>query len=380
MSEGIALSCFSRSQGGRQTAGGEFPSACILQIKTAGFRMAENSAGCGDFREGRLHMREIRTEDAVGQMLCHDITQIIPGISKGPVFCKGHVIQEADIPVLLSAGKDHVYILEEKDGMLHENDAAAALYALCENDNITSKAVKEGKIEAVACCDGLLKVDSRRLREVNGFSDTIIATRRTNSAVRKDQVIAGMKVIPLFYEKKKMEELREKIGPKPLLSILPYRHKTVGIVVTGNEVFYRRIPDGFTSIIHEKLSGYDVEFRKEVIVPDDLGESERVIREFLSDGCDLILCTGGMSIDPDDKTPLAIRNVTGAVVSYGTPVLPGAMFLLSYYGEAKIPILGLPGGVLFSKKTVFDLLLPRIMADDIMTREDIADLGEGGLL
>jgi molybdenum cofactor synthesis domain-containing protein len=324
-------------------------------------------------------MKCMKTEDAVGQILCHDITQIIPGVSKGPVFRKGHIIREEDVPVLLSCGKDTVYIWENDETKLHENDAAMVLYEICRNDHMSASEVKEGKLELIAQVDGLLKINRKKLIAVNSLGEMMIATRHGNTPVKKGDHLAGMRIIPLVIEKEKMERAKEVSGGGPVLTLLPYHHKRVGIVTTGNEVYHHRIEDSFTPVLKQKLSEFDTEIIGHEVCDDNHERITAAIRRLLDAGAQMVLCTGGMSVDPDDRTPLAIRNTGAEIVTYGAPVLPGAMFLLSYYGEKRIPICGLPGCVMYAKRTIFDLVLPRLLADDEVTREEIAELGEGGL-
>lgn len=324
-------------------------------------------------------MKLVKTEDAVGQVLCHDITQIIKGVSKGPVFKKGHVITEEDIPVLLSVGKEHIYIWENDETMMHENEAAEVLCAICKGANMGRGGVSEGKIELMAECDGVFKIDREKLQAVNSFGQMMIASRHGDFTVRKGDKLAGTRIIPLVIEKEKMERVKALCGSEPIMKVVPFMEYKAGIVTTGNEVYTGRIKDTFTPVVQAKIE----EFGAKVVghkVTDDKSENiERCIRELIADGCDLILCTGGMSVDPDDKTPLAIRNVCGDVVTYGAPVLPGAMFLLAYYGDEKIPVMGLPGCIMYAKRTVFDLVLPRIMSGEILRKDDLDRLGEGGL-
>lgn len=323
-------------------------------------------------------MKLMKTEDAVGQVLCHDVTQIIRGVTRDAVFRKGHVIRKEDIPVLLSVGKDHIYIWENDETRLHENEAAQILCDLCRNEYMHPSEVKEGKIELIADCDGLLKVDKEKLDRINALGEMMIASRHGNFPVHAGDKIAGTRIIPLVIEKEKMEQAKQAGAGVPIFKILPYQKKKAGIVTTGNEVFHGRIQDTFTPVILEKLSEYDVKPAGHEISDDDPVHITECIQKLLGQGADLILCTGGMSVDPDDRTPLAIRNTGARIVSYGAPVLPGAMFLLSYYRE-RIPILGLPGCVMYAKRTVFDLVLPRIMAGEKLERKDLDTLGQGGL-
>jgi len=323
-------------------------------------------------------MKLIKTEEAVGHVLCHDLTQIIKGVKKVTVFKKGHVVTEEDVPVLLSIGKDHLYIWEKQEGMLHENEAAQILYDICKNEYMTPTDVREGKIELIAEEDGLLKIDTEKLYKINSLGEMMIATRHSNFPVKKGDKLAGTRIIPLIIEKKKMEEAVKIAGDEPLIKIMPFKNKKAGIVTTGNEVFYGRIKDTFGPVIIEKLKEYNVEILGQKILGDDPKGITEAIEKFISKGADMVICTGGMSVDPDDTTPTAIKNTGAKIISYGAPVLPGAMFLLAYYNDT-IPILGLPGCVMYSKRTIFDLVLPRVMAEDKITLEDLAHLGHGGL-
>ena len=317
-------------------------------------------------------MKLVDTKDAVGTVLCHDITQIIKGVTKDARFRKGHVVKEEDIPVLLSLGKDHLYVWEAGDDMLHENDAARILCDLCKNEGMKESEVKEGKIELSAEYDGLLKIDKEKLFTVNSFGQMMIATRSGNTPVKAGDKLAGTRIIPLVIEKDKMQEVKDRVGDTPILSLLPYKKKKAVILATGNEVYYHRIEDTFTPVVAEKIKEYGAEVTSTKQLPDDNELLTKTILEAIENGAEMVLCTGGMSVDPDDKTPLAIKNTGADIISYGAPVLPGAMFLLAYYkkGDQIIPIMGLPGCVMYSKRTVFDLILPRIMADDKVSAED----------
>ena len=324
-------------------------------------------------------MRLMKTEDAVGQVICHDITQIIKGVTKDAVFRKGHIITEEDIPVLLSVGKDHIYVWENDETMMHENEAAEVLCAICKGDNMSRGGVKEGKIELAADCDGVLRIDREKLMAVNSFGQMMIATRHGDFPVRKGDRLAGTRIIPLVIEKEKMEQVKAVAGDEPIMRVEPYIFRKAGIVSTGNEVFYGRIKDEFTPVVREKLEEYGTEVTG-IRMSDDNNENiEKCIRAFIDEGCDMVVCTGGMSVDPDDRTPLAIRNVCGSAVTYGAPVLPGAMFMLAYYGENSIPVMGLPGCVMYARRTIFDIVLPRVMTGEILEKKDFDILGEGGL-
>ncbi|MGI6012117.1 MAG: molybdopterin-binding protein [Ruminococcus sp.] len=327
-------------------------------------------------------MKEIPTAEAVGHVLCHDVTQIIRGEKKGPAFRKGHVICQEDIPVLLSMGKDHIYVWEKKEGILHEDEAAQILYDLCKNEYMEPSEVKEGKIELRATADGLLKIRTDGMMAVNLLGEMMIASRHNNTTVKKGDVLAGTRIIPLVIEEEKMEKAKKAAGDAPLLKLLPFEKKKVGIVTTGNEVFYGRIKDTFTPVVKEKIEEFGSTVTMESLVGDEKEKIRDEILKMIEKGAQMVVCTGGMSVDPDDRTPGAIADTGARVVTYGAPVLPGAMMMIAYYRKedgSEVPVLGLPGCVMYAKRTIFDLVLPRILADDPVTKEEIAAMGVGGL-
>ena len=323
-------------------------------------------------------MRLIKTTQAEGHVICHDIVQIIKGVTKDTVFRKGHIVSKEDIPVLLSVGKDNLYVWEKDDTMYHEDEAAQILYDMCKNNYMKPSEVKEGKIDVIADSDGYFKVDIERLMKINSLGEMMIATRHSGFPVKKGDKLAGTRIIPLIIEKVKMEKAKQTAGSKPLLEIKPFLHKKVGIVTTGNEVFFGRIKDTFGPFIREKLAEYDVDVIGQRIIGDNPEEISAGINTFMSEGANMVICTGGMSVDPDDTTPTAIINTGAEIISYGAPVLPGAMFLMAYTKE-NVPIMGLPGCVMYSKRTIFDLVLPRVMSDEPVTKEWLSSLGHGGL-
>ncbi|MGN0980062.1 MAG: molybdopterin-binding protein [Candidatus Avoscillospira sp.] len=323
-------------------------------------------------------MKLIRTEDAVGHVLCHDLTRIVKGEFKGAQFRKGHVVTEEDIPMLLSMGKENLYVWEMEPGMVHENDGAERLCAVCQGPHMTKSEVKEGKIELKADCDGLFRVDVDRLDEINMIDELMIATRHSNTPVHKGDKLCGTRVIPLVIREEKLAQAEAVAGGKPILEILPYKLKKAGVVTTGGEVFKGLIQDTFTPVVEEKLKAYGIEMTEHILSDDGIDHITAAIREMRSKDVDLILCTGGMSVDPDDNTPGAIQRSGAKIVTYGAPVLPGAMFLLGYYDDG-MPVMGLPGCVMFAGATIFDLVLPRVAAGVPVTRREIAKMGNGGL-
>lgn len=321
-----------------------------------------------------IDLKLIKTQDAVGQVLCHDITQIIRGVKKGPVFRKGHIIKEEDIPVLLSVGKENIYIWENNENLLHENEGAKILFDVCRGENIHGSEIKEGKIELISDIDGILKIDRKRLKKINSLGEMMIASRHGNFPVKKGDKIAGTRIIPLVIEKEKMKIVSEIGGP--IFNILPYKLKTAGVITTGSEVLKNIIEDTFTPVIEKKLMEYDIKITEHRLCGDDNSLITDTINSMISRGADMVICTGGMSVDPDDRTPLAIKNTDARIITYGAPVLPGAMFMLAY--KENVPVMGLPGCVMYSGRTVFDLVLPRIAAGEILKKSDFVSMGEGG--
>ncbi len=323
-------------------------------------------------------MKLIETKNAVGHVLCHDLTRIVPGEMKGPQFRKGHVVTEEDIPMLLSMGKEHLYVWTLEEGMLHEDDAAARLARVLAGPGMRLSEPQEGKIELTAEYDGLFRVDAERLFRINAIEGVMAATRHDFFPVHAGDKLCGTRVIPLVIEEERILEAERAAGDAPVLSLMPYRPMKAGIVTTGNEVFSGRIQDAFTPVVVEKLRAVGIEarfFEKS----DDRKESiVQAIRSVRDQGAELVVCTGGMSVDPDDRTPAAIRLSGAEIVTYGAPVLPGAMFLLGYYSDGT-PVMGLPGCVMYAAATIFDIILPRIAAGVRVDKLDFVRLGPGGL-
>ncbi|MDR1953335.1 MAG: molybdopterin-binding protein [Clostridiales Family XIII bacterium] len=328
-------------------------------------------------------MKSIKTIDAIGHILCHDITRIVPGVEKDAVFRKGHVVTAEDIPALLAMGKENLYVWEKDEKMLHENDAARILCEICagEQTSMAATPVKEGKVKIIAEADGLFKLDTERMYAVNALGEIMIATRHGDLPVRRGDVLGAVRVIPLVIAKAKMKKAKAAAGKKPLMGLLPFTMKRAGIITTGSEVFHGRIEDSFTTVVERKLAEYGATMVQHAILSDEPTAITEHIHAMADNGIDLIVCTGGMSVDPDDRTPLAIKNTGAEIVTYGAPVSPGAMFMLAYYtsGGRRIPVVGLPGCVMYCGRTIFDILLPRLLADDPVTSEDIYALGVGGL-
>lgn len=322
-------------------------------------------------------MEKVRVEDAVGMVLCHDITEIVPGKFKGRAFAKGHIIEEKDIEKLLDLGKRHIYVWDLSKGYVHENDAALRMVQAAAGENITFSEVKEGKIELRAACDGVLKIDLEALYELNDVEEICFATIHGNKMVTKGKLLGGARVIPLAVREEILTAF-EKISAehRPVISVRPFRPAKIGVVTTGSEIQSGRIQDKFWPVLEDKAAELGAELVGQKFPGDDPEEITKAIRGYLDQGVDMVQVTGGMSVDPDDMTPSAIRALGGEVITYGTPVLPGAMFMLSYVDG--VPVVGLPGCVMYSKRTVFDLIVPRLLTGEKLSKRDFVLLAHGG--
>lgn len=322
-------------------------------------------------------MKEVAVEHAVGTVLAHDLTQIIPGQYKGPKFKKGHIITAEDIPLLRSMGKRHLFVLEKDDNDVHENDAAYRIASKAAGSGITLTEPSEGKIELKADIDGLLKIDREKLFELVAQDEIMFATIHENTVVRKGEKLAGTRIIPLFIAESAMQKAESILADGPIIEIIPLKKMKVGIVTTGSEVYSGIIEDAFGPVLVRKFSALGSNVEKQLFADDDDDMIAECINQLVNEGMDIIGITGGMSVDPDDRTPSGIRKAGGEVVSYGAPVLPGAMFMLSYIGD--IPVVGLPGCVMYSSTSIFDLIVPRLLAGEKITKKDINRLAHGGL-
>jgi len=324
-----------------------------------------------------MKLTTIETTKAVGQVLCHDVTKIVPGEFKGRLFRKGHIIREEDIELLLSAGKDVLYVWDDIEGMVHENDAADRLQRLVRGSNISISEVKEGKINLISEVDGTLKINTDLLYKMNMIDEVIVATKPNHMYVKKGEVIAATRVIPLLIDEQKLITAEQLIS-EPIISVKPIEECKIAMVTTGNEIYYGRIKDRFKEVIERKLEPFNTDFIGQTIVKDEIEDVKEAIQGYLDQEVDVIICTGGMSVDPSDITPSAIMETGSNIVTYGMPVLSGSMTLIAY--NANSTILGLPAGVIFAEKTTLDLILHRVLSKDPITREEVAHYGNGGLL
>ncbi|MDR3585953.1 MAG: molybdopterin-binding protein [Desulfosporosinus sp.] len=324
-------------------------------------------------------MIKIKVQDAVGTVLIHDMTQIILGVVKGPRFRKGDIIREEDIPVLLSMGKEHVFVWDPIPGLIHENEAAERLAHAVSGSGLILDKPKEGKITLTAEYDGLLYASEDGILALNTLEGVILATLHNHYPVNKGDKVAGTRVVPLMIDEKVIIEAEEIVRQfsEPILEVRPLKRLKVGIVVTGSEIYRGRIQDKFGAILQAKVEDWGSVVLEKAVASDDVPQIQSCIQNQLSKGAEMVLVCGGMSVDPDDVTPAAIKGMGAKLITYGAPVLPGAMFMLAYLGT--VPIIGLPGCVMYSKKSIFDLLAPRMLTGERLSRLDIVKLGMGGL-
>ncbi|RKD22593.1 molybdopterin-binding protein [Ammoniphilus oxalaticus] len=322
------------------------------------------------------YLKEVRVEDAIGMKLGHDLTQIVPGAFKGRVFQAGHVITEEDIPLLLDIGKRHIYIMDTPQGFLHENEAAERMARAFAGEHVYLTGPVEGKMTLKSAIHGLLKVDPTAVEQANQIEGISVSTLLSDRVVQADQSLAGIRPIPLIIEEEKVKRV-EQLQSLPAIEVKPFQKKKVGIVTTGSEVFTGRIEDRFGPVLKDKLKAFGSKVLGQRFADDELDAIQAEIRYFVEqEKADLILVTGGMSVDPDDRTPGAIKAVGADIVRYGIPMLPGSMLLVAYLGE--IPILGLPGCVIHDSFTSFDVFLPRVLVGEKITESDIISIGYGG--
>ena len=323
-------------------------------------------------------MKKVKVENAVGSVLAHDITRIVPGKFKGVGFKKGHIVTDRDIPELLKLGKRHLYVLNLTADQMHEDEAALAIAEALSAKTIRWTTPSEGKSSLIARRAGLLKINVKALLQVNKLGNLIVSTRRTDFACEKDQIVAATRIIPLVIERKKIERLKTiAANGAPVVDVLPFQKMKVGAVVTGSELAEGLIKDEFDRYVGRKVRAFGSKVVKKYLVTDHANAIAAAITDLSEKGCDLVITTGGLSVDPDDVTRMGIKKAGAKVLAYGTPVLPGAMFLYAQLNQTRI--MGLPACVYFHPATIFDLMLPRVLAGETIDKNTLAALGHGGL-
>jgi molybdopterin biosynthesis enzyme len=323
-------------------------------------------------------LRKVKLDEAVGMVLGHDVTKVIPGKFKGPIFRRGHVIREEDLPELLSIGKEHIYVIELEEGEVHEEEAALRLASAIGDTSVEFSPPKEGRVNLKAKAHGLLKIDAALLKKINSIEEILVATLHNNTVCHPGMIVAGTKIVPLFTTEAKLGEVEKmcRVGNK-VIEVKPIQKKNVGVVITGNEIFKGIIQDKFGEVIRRKCEALGSTINHQIIVPDDADTISQAIQGAKTKGSEIIVVCGGLSVDPDDVTVKGVRKSGARVISYGAPVMPGAMFLYAILDD--VPVLGAPAAVSHNPSTIFDLILPRILCGEELRREDIVELGHGGL-
>ena len=323
-------------------------------------------------------MIKVPIEEAVGKPLAHDITRIIPGKSKGPAFKKGHILTKADLPLLRDMGKNHVYVLDPDKGYIHEDDAAKVLADVFQKQWFTLEGPSEGKFTIKAQIAGLLKINVNLLTFINQSETIICSTLHHNTVCSKGMTVAATRIIPVAIEESRFWPIVKEIKDRgPLLRLLQFSKRNIGVVVTGEEVYSGRVKDCSLDILSPKIHTLGGKIAFHQICPDQKEAISEAIGQMVQDGCEIIIVTGGLSVDPDDVTLDGIIGSGATLISYGSPILPGSMFAVAYMGD--IAILGIPAAVFYHETTVLDIFLPRAMAGEAITRGDIVSLGHGGL-
>lgn len=321
-------------------------------------------------------MRKVKVEEAVGLTLCHDLTEMRDGF-KGPAFRRGYVITEADIPHMLDIGKRTVFVWEENAGEIHEEDAALRMAAMAPVDGAHYTAPSEGKVLLLADREGMFRVDTDLLREINSIGDITISTLPDHYPARPGVRLASMRIVPLVTKEEQIIRAEALCKGRRLLNLLSYQPRKTGIIITGSEIYHGRIKDKFEAVARKKLAAYPGEVIGAAVCDDDLDMLVNTARGFLARGADFLIFSGGMSVDPDDLTPSAIRRLGCEVVTHGVPSQPGNMTLMAYLGD--VPVMGVPGAAISLPTTIFDVMLPQVFAGVKFTHEELINLGDGGL-
>ena len=323
-----------------------------------------------------MAVKKVKAEDAVGTPLAHDVVRFAPGL-KTVLFKRGHVVTAADVGRLKDSGNYFVHVAEVRG--VHENEAALRMANASSGKNIFLSKPGQGKVNLLAKTSGLLKVKTGVIKKINLIENFAFAARPNNTGVKKGGLVGATKLIPLYVDERRMNRVERILRTsKPALNVIPPKIKKIGAVITGTEVYEGRIKDAFEPALKEKLAAYGLKITGKIIVPDDKEKIKEAILDFRAKGHELILVTSGMAVDAGDVTPSAIRETGAKVVSHGVPVFPGTVLMLAYLGDTTI--IGVPACVLADKRTSFDLLLPRVLAKEKVTKAELAELGHGGLL
>lgn len=309
-----------------------------------------------------MKITEITLEEAAGKPLAHDLTKIdVKKGVKGARFKKGQIITEADFPVLREMGKEHLTVLELEADEMHEDDAALAMSAVVTGMNVAASAPSEGRITLCAELDGLLSFDPDAVHRVNEDMDWVFATLPPHRPVRKGQPVAGFRIRPLVMERERVGRAVRAAGR---IDVLPFKPLSAGLVTTGKELAEGRVEDAFAEKFRAKLASFGGSLLGQRFSTDDAALIADAISAFIDEGAQVVVCTGGMSVDADDRTPGGIAMVTGEIAFRGAPILPGAMLMLGWAERngAKIPVIGAPACVVHDERTALDCVLPFLFA------------------
>ena len=321
-------------------------------------------------------MKKINVQDAIGMELCHDITEMNDGF-KGVAFKRGHIIREEDIDHMLRIGKQHIFVWEENAGEIHEDDCARRMAAMAPVEGAHYTEPAEGKVLLFADVRGMFRVNTQLMKKIDSIGDITICTLPDHYPVEVGARLASMRIVPLVTKEEQIIEAEQLCAKEPLLRLLPYQHKKIGVIITGSEVYHGRIKDKFEPVVRAKMKQYPSEIVGITICDDDLDMIVGAAKQHLENGADFLIFTGGMSVDPDDLTPTAVRQLGADIITHGVPSQPGNMTLVAYLGE--VPILGVPGAAIKLPTTIFDVLLPQVFAGEKITKEELINLADGGL-
>lgn len=324
-------------------------------------------------------IKTIKLKDSVGTKLAHDITEIRPGEFKGAAFRKGHTVCNEDLCRLQKLGKNHLYLIDLEADEIHENEAAAIVAKALAGKGVGwENEPREGKIGLKADRDGLLMVDVAALTAFNMIDEVMCATLHNHTLVKAGDLVAATRAIPLVMKRAPIERAAAIAGQNGgVVSVRSLRHGKVGLIITGNEVYQGLIEDRFAPILTRKLTELGCDVDSINFTPDDTKIIRQAICAHIERGCDLILLSGGMSVDPDDVTRKGISLAGADEIHYGAAALPGAMFLVAYIDN--VPLIGVPACGLHHRVTVLDLVLPRILSGEYIGKKELAFFGHGGL-
>ena len=321
-------------------------------------------------------MKKIRVEDAVGMELCHDITAMFDGF-KGALFKRGHIITEEDIPRLLDIGKKNIFVWEENAGEIHEEDCALRMAAMAPVEGAHYDGPSEGKVVLMSDCQGMFRVNTDLQRKINYLGDITISCIPDHFPVKSGMRLASMRIVPLVTKEQQIIDAEELCKNRKLFDIVPYRNMKAGIIITGSEIYSGRIKDKFEPVARKKLEQYPCEVIGVKICDDDLEMIVSSAKELIKSGADVLIFSGGMSVDPDDLTPTAVRQLGAEIITHGLPAQPGNMTMVAYLGN--VALLGIPGAAISMPVTMFDCILPQVFTGVKFTKEELINMGEGGL-